>query len=351
MKSIGSYRYSKNPIGIGAFSRVYRGEEIYRRTPVAIKHTQLTHLEPKARQQLISELEIAKNLHHPNVIRTYDVINCENDCYLIMELCTAGTLSDVYAYLKTMDIEDREPITLYYLRQLMEALKYLQSQSILHRDLKPMNILLSGFVRSDYSPETELVVKLSDYGLAKMANSDLHHSICGSPIYMAPEIILDQKYGNGVDLWSFGVIMYEMLYGINPFPAKSLGELIRRHQHPELKIRDGPSPEAQNLIRGLLQTNPEKRISWDEFYAHPWFAESVKNPSPHGISVPMTIPRKFEAPIRILSSSLRLDDLRRSRDEFVFIDSNVPEEPHSLLEMFSSSLSAMASKLKNFNSY
>lgn len=352
MKTIGSYRYSKNPIGVGAFSRVYRGEEIHRRTPVAIKHTQLSHVESKVRKQLISELEIAKNLHHPHVIRTYDVISQDHDCYLIMELCTAGTLADVYTFLKNRDSFERETISKYYLRQLMDALKYLQSKMILHRDLKPMNVLLSGFVRDDYSPETELQVKLSDYGLAKIGTSDLNQSICGSPIYMAPEILMSQKYGNSVDLWSFGIIMYEMLYGTYPFPAKSLGDLIKHHQHPSLKIRDGPTPEALDLLQRLLQVNPEIRITWEEFYDHPWFKDS-KNPSPRESSAPMTIPgkRKFEKPIQILSSSLRLDELRRSQNEFVFVDADVPEEPHSLLNMFTNSLSAMASRIKNFNSY
>ena len=164
--------------------------------------------------------------------------------------------------------------------QLAQALRQLTMNEIMHRDLKPQNILLD-----EQSPNA--VIKLADFGLAKYFNAgdeddsqhDMENTVCGTPVYMAPEIADYREYGKQADLWSCGVLFLEMLVGNRPWPG-----CTRREEGPKKKaffyrFSEGcvdladhgvsVSPLCLALLRNMMQKNPEKRMTWPQFFEHP----------------------------------------------------------------------------------
>ena len=254
---VGNYEIFKKRIGKGAFSVVYKGYNKITNELVAIKEISLDTLN-KYEKSIKRETEIMKKLNHPYVIKLYDTVIDEEteNVYLIMQYYERG---DLGKYLNKRPL--KEKYALKYLKQISEAIKYLVDSNILHRDLKPNNILIS---------DTGNIV-ITDFGFARYLDNDiLLQTICGSPLYMAPEIIKNKKYDYKSDLWSIGIIFYEMLFGIPPFKAKNIYELIRKIENDDIKIpkKFKLSFECEELLISLLKKNPVDRISYDEFFNH-----------------------------------------------------------------------------------
>ena len=145
-------------------------------------------------------------------------------------------------------------------------MKYLLENKIIHRDLKPQNILVTNL--GD--------IKISDFGFARYFDNDMViQTICGSPLYMAPEIMKNKKYDLKSDLWSVGIILFEMLVGHAPFKAKNIFDLMKQIEKNDVKIpRDTKiSDDCKDLLLKLLQKDPEKRITWPQFFTHPLDSE------------------------------------------------------------------------------
>ena len=155
------------------------------------------------------------------------------------------------------------------MKQLASALEYLKNMNIVHRDLKPQNILLS----SDYR-----TLKITDFNFAReLYENDLAQTLCGSPLYMAPEIIEKQHYSIKSDLWSVGMILYEMVYGNNPyFDACNVIDLLQKIKERSIQYSDRVSPECNNLLSSLLERDPEKRITWKDFFIHNWLQSDIQ---------------------------------------------------------------------------
>ena len=277
METIGSnyrlIREKSSELGKGSFSIVYSGiyigpdkNNIKKGTKVAIKIIKTHNLTKKALDILedeISIMNLIKANPHPNIVQCYDVIRGSNEIYIIMELCDSGDLMTI------IKRPIKEKYAQFYFCQLANGLKYLDSNSIIHRDIKPKNILLTNNRR---------VLKIADFGFAKrISDISLHETVCGSPLYMAPEIMNNHAYNNQTDLWSIGMILYEMLYGLHPFEnCKSVPELKDQLKKTHIEI---PPQNTQNtdvsmncldLLRNLLQKKATDRINWDEFFKHPW---------------------------------------------------------------------------------
>lgn len=208
---------------------------------------------------IVSEITMLKKLKHPNIVHMHDFAWDSNYIYIIMEYCGNGDLSKYIRAHKVLP----EAICKRFLQQLACALKFLRSQSIAHMDLKPQNILLQGHT-----------LKLADFGFALHLREDQKKtSIRGSPLYMAPEMVLERKYDAKVDLWSVGIILYECLFGKAPYKSETLDELL-------LKIRSETpilipnscriSDLCQDLLAQCLQRDPSKRIDFEPFFAHPF---------------------------------------------------------------------------------
>lgn len=256
---IGAYEYKDNPIGYGSYSTVYKGVNTITKQIVAIKRIN--------KQPHNDEINILKRIEHPNIIKLIDVINDDKYTYIILEYCSE---SDLSVFLDNKPL--REKYAQKYMRQISSALKYLHNCGILHRDLKPQNILMTNID----------TIKLTDFGFAKKNdNNNIYKTICGSPIYMAPEIIKHSTYDNKTDLWSVGVILYEMLFGYPPFKASTQYELINRIETEPIYIPNNinVSNECKDLLMKLLQKEPDNRINWTDFFFHPWIYSNTSNES------------------------------------------------------------------------
>jgi serine/threonine protein kinase len=243
-------------------SKVYGGYKcVYK--PVAIKKIEVALIEKdKNKKYLKSEIEIMMKLKHDNIVNLLDVIWKNGELHLILERCGGG---DFKKFLKEQAM--KEDYARFYLKQLAKGLEYLYDNKISHRDLKPQNLLLS----DDFN-----TLKIADFGFAKIIGSEnLNETICGSPMYMAPEIMNNESYTDKSDLWSVGIIMFEILFARYPIKdVSNIFELMKAlKKFVKVDIPDKPkiTNECKNLIFSLLTKDPLKRISWKNFFNHPWF--------------------------------------------------------------------------------
>lgn len=262
---VGDYIILKKRIGRGAFSTIYKGYNKYTRKTVAVKEISLETVN-KYEKSLRRETEIMKKLNHPNIVKLYETIiddDTEN-VYLIMEYYARG---DFYKFLNKRPL--KEKYALKYLRQIADGMEYLLKNKIVHRDMKPQNILMT---------QTG-TIKITDFGFARYFDNDLLiQTICGSPLYMAPEIMKEKKYNYKSDLWSIGIIFYQMLMGEVPFKVKNIYELIRKIENDTIEIPQKfiISDKCKKLLFSLLEKDPNKRITWDAFFNH----ELIKKSDP-----------------------------------------------------------------------
>lgn len=213
-KRIEKYQFNlKRLLGQGSYASVYKGKVIETGEPVAVKVIDKRIFTSNFNiKNLHSEIEIMKKVCHQNIVQLYDVFQTNNNMYIITEICDY----DLYHYLKEKrKLPEEEAVD--FLRQIMRGIKYLSSNNIIHRDLKPANILLKG-----------TQCKISDFGFAKSMESEnsFLKSIVGTPLYMSPQLLQKQKYTNKSDLWSVGLIFYEMLQGKTPWMATNELQLI-----------------------------------------------------------------------------------------------------------------------------
>ena len=298
------YQISSTKLGSGGFSEVFLGKNLETNQDVAIKKVPLVQENmsiDEIQRKLNIEVEVMQKFDHPNIVKYYDVIKTSNFWYIVMEYCNSGTLENVIEYNKKKYHSvffNREANTHYYLNQLKEALNHIRNMGYIHRDIKPMNILLTKFpeesdesiFKSDEQPQIiskkselnldlnqKIIVKLADFGLAKYSvhpDSMLMNTRCGSPLYMAPEIFQSDGYDSKADLWSFGIVMYQMLFGENPSYAQSLPQLVKKITTHKIKIDTSKNYTSYcyDLLERLLEKKSDERISWSHFFGHDWFS-------------------------------------------------------------------------------
>ena len=254
---IKDYVVDRRRIGKGSFSTIYKCKHNITDKTYALK--EITIDKNKNKTSIKREFEIMRKLNHENIVKIHDVIidTQLNNIYFIMDYYEYGDLSN---FLKKQPL--KEKFTRKYMKQLSNGLKYLLDNNILHRDLKPQNILLS----KNYD------VKITDFGFATYYTKDtIINTLCGSPMYMAPEIITKNGYDYKSDLWSVGIILYEMLHGYTPFNVQNFIELIKEIKKKNISIKVDVSEECKDLIYSLCKTNPNERIGWNDFFNHKWF--------------------------------------------------------------------------------
>ncbi|KAH0791053.1 serine/threonine-protein kinase ATG1c-like isoform X2 [Histomonas meleagridis] len=264
-------------IGRGAFGTVYQGRMIEDFNSlkvddfVAIKTISASRMVfQQEKEKLDQEISLMLQLNHPNIVKLYGVEHTSTETLLIMEYCNKG---DLIHYLRNYKVGLPEKIVRNFGRQIAIGLDYLHTNQIVHRDLKPHNILLSE------TTDGKIILKIADFGFARFLKPmDLADTICGSPIYMAPEIQFGLKYNSNVDMWSIGIILYELITTKTPFPNiqnqyQLEVELKMRGSQPySLPMDVDASPELRDLIQRLLTIDPAERITFDEFITHPFFS-------------------------------------------------------------------------------
>ncbi|KAL2927754.1 Serine/threonine-protein kinase ATG1t [Bienertia sinuspersici] len=267
---IGDYilreKISENPL-----STVWRAN--HKQNPdsddVALKKISLLKLTPKFKDSLDCELNFLSIANHPNIIRLLDFFQAEGCLLLVFEFCNEGNLA---SYIRRYG-EVQEKIVRDFMCQLGAGLRVLRSHLIIHRDLKPENILLS-------SSESGTLLKIADFGLSRFLDSgDYAETVCGTPLYMAPEMLGFQRYDYKVDMWSIGAILYELLHGHPPYHGRTNVQLLKNIKTsiglPFSKlVLQKIHPECLDLCSRLLCVNPADRLSFTEFYCHRFFMQA-----------------------------------------------------------------------------
>lgn len=222
---------------------------------------------------LESEVQVLSRLRHPNIVKLYDVIDSESTLCLVLELVEGGDLFDAIAAAGKFSEPEAKRMT----QDLASALTYLHSLSIVHRDVKPENLFVVNLANGMRS------LKLGDFGLAEETH-DMLYTVCGTPTYVAPEILLENGYGLKVDVWAMGVIVYILLCGYPPFvsPTNDQEELFDSILAGTFDFAapywDGASDSAKDLITLMLQTDSDLRFSACEVLQHPWLTEDEEWP-------------------------------------------------------------------------
>ncbi len=236
------------------------------------------------------EVEILKKIEHKNINKLYAEKETNNNHYLILEYCNGGDLYKISnLYKKRNGRPLPEEFVQYYVKQICEALHYLHSQGIIHRDLKLENILVSFNSERDRNELNiqESKIKLIDFGLARTIDqNNLASSICGSPIIMDPQLLSklhkeakDFQYNGKSDIWALGTITYELLVGSLPFNAANYDELLLKINKGQYNIPENLklSLESIGFLNGLLQYEQKNRLEWNDILKHGFLKKNVKD--------------------------------------------------------------------------
>jgi len=275
MDLINKYTIFKPEIGSGAYSKVYKALDNSGQT-IAIKKINIHNINEKLLERIEYEIHIHKKLEHLNIVKLYDVFRNDKCICLILEYCDQD-FDNIKYNIKPSEIKS-------YIVQLNEALKYLKENNIIHRDIKPKNILLSGNT-----------IKLADFGFASDKTIDMYNTICGSPLYMAPEIInifigvsneVNNKnvYDSKCDIWSLGLIIYECYFKFHPFKNSiNIVELYKNIKNNNINFipltycNYDEHEKIINLLKQMLVCDVHNRISWQQYFNHVWFNSFESN--------------------------------------------------------------------------
>ncbi|GAA5987795.1 hypothetical protein JCM10908_007219 [Rhodotorula pacifica] len=305
----------KEEIGRGSFATVFRGVRYDTHAPVAIKAVVRSKLTAKLLENLESEISILKRIVHHNIVELKDCLKTDSHIYLIMDFCSAGDLSiyirkrgdlpSLTASNQGLPAEERmvtsaaekvlyphpkegglnETIVRCFLGQLVDGLRFMRNANVIHRDIKPQNLLLQPATASELAaghPPGIPVLKVADFGFARwLPSQSMAETLCGSPLYMAPEILRYEKYDAKADLWSVGAVLFEMSVGKPPFRAQNHVDLLRkiergedrikfpdekRQEEGDTKVPTKVADDLKALIRRLLKRHPAERMSFEDFF-------------------------------------------------------------------------------------
>ncbi|CAK1592907.1 unnamed protein product [Parnassius mnemosyne] len=254
---VGPFRLEKT-LGKGQTGLVKLGVHCVTGKKVAIKIINREKLSESVLMKVEREIAIMKLIEHPHVLGLSDVYENKKYLYLVLEHVSGGELFDYLV--KKGRLTPKEARRFF--RQIISALDFCHSHSICHRDLKPENLLL----------DERNNIKIADFGMASLQPAgSLLETSCGSPHYACPEVIRGEKYdGRRADVWSCGVILYALLVGALPFDDDNLRQLLEKVKRGVFHVPHFVPPDCQQLLRGMIEVNPEKRMTLAEITRHPW---------------------------------------------------------------------------------
>ncbi|XP_021776482.1 CBL-interacting protein kinase 32-like [Chenopodium quinoa] len=267
---VGKYELGRT-IGEGTFAKVKFARDSQTGDPVAIKILDKEKvLKHKMSEQIRREIATMKRIKHPHVVRLYEVMGSKTKIYIVLEYVTGGELFDrIVHHGRMMEDEARK-----YFQQLINAVDYCHSRGVYHRDLKPENLLLDSGGN----------LKVSDFGLSAISQQQVQgdgllHTTCGTPNYVAPEVLNDLGYdGATADVWSCGVILFVLLAGYLPFDDSNLMNLYNKISVAEFTCPPWMSFSMRKFITRILDPNPMTRITIPEILEDEWFKVDYKPP-------------------------------------------------------------------------
>nr|ACJ06768.1 calcium/calmodulin-dependent protein kinase I [Pinctada fucata] len=255
----------RKTLGTGAFSEVVLAEDKAECGHlVAIKCIDRKGLSGKE-DSLDNEISVLRKLSHNNIVQLLDVFDDKAHVYLVMELVTGGELFDRIVQKGSYTEKDAS----YLIKQVLQAVQYMHGKGVVHRDLKPENLLY-------YSPDVDSKIMISDFGLSKTEESGIMATACGTPGYVAPEVLAQQPYGKEVDCWSIGVISYILLCGYPPFYDENdsvlFQQILKASYEFDSPYWDDISDSAKDFISHLMEKEPKRRFTCEQALSHPWIS-------------------------------------------------------------------------------
>ncbi|XP_041129768.1 calcium/calmodulin-dependent protein kinase type 1 [Polyodon spathula] len=275
----------KEKLGEGSFSEVRLAQDRRTQKLVAVKCIQKRALKGKE-AMLENEIAVLHKIKHDNIVSLEEIYETPSELCLVMTLVTGGELLERILERGMYTEKDASSVV----GQVLDAVRYLHDMGIVHRDLKPENLLY------DTAFEDSKIV-ISDFGLSKMEDQGVLSTACGTPAYVAPELLEQKTYGKEVDCWAVGVITYILLCGYPPFYDDNDTELYKQIVKAEYGF-DSPywddiSESAKDFISHLLQKDPEKRYTSEQALQHPWISGGTALEKNIQVSVSEQIQKNF----------------------------------------------------------
>ncbi|XP_051004127.1 calcium/calmodulin-dependent protein kinase type 1G [Acomys russatus] len=248
-------------LGSGAFSEVFLVKQRVTGKLFALKCIKKS---PAFRDSsLENEIAVLKRIKHENIVTLEDIYESITHYYLVMQLVSGGELFDRILERGVYTEKDASLV----IQQVLSAVKYLHENGIVHRDLKPENLLY-------LTPEENSKIMITDFGLSKMEQNGVMSTACGTPGYVAPEVLAQKPYSKAVDCWSIGVITYILLCGYPPFYEETESKLFEKikegYYEFESPFWDDISESAKDFICHLLEKDPNARYTCEKALRHPW---------------------------------------------------------------------------------
>ena len=256
-------------LGAGSFGHVYLVTHKTTKAKYAIKAIDKRNKSNQNEKPYFRrEIEVMYKIHHPNVVKLYGHFEDNNYCYFIMEYIAKGNIYQLIPHDNKKRLNAK--IVASLMKDVISSVYYLHHMKpiIIHRDIKPENVLLGD----------NLVAKLTDFGWSNyMQEDEKRQTVCGTPIYLAPEIIKEEGHDEKVDIWCIGVLLFELITGNVPFQGNDIDTLKENILHLRISWPKDINIDAKNLIKKILKLDPNSRISLEEMLKHPFFTKYFPN--------------------------------------------------------------------------
>jgi serine/threonine protein kinase len=277
-------------LGKGSFGEVFLSTKAGKRELFATKKIDRQKADqPSIKKYFENEIKILNSLRHPNIVKLEEVKMTKDYYYIVMEYINGGSLTDcLKKYQQKTKKAFPEEIVQYLMRQIVDAIKYLHGLKIIHRDLKLDNIMVSFDNENDKNMLNLMraKIKIIDFGFAiHLAKSNLAFSALGSPINMDPKILRKFSkrgeeanklgYDYKADIWSLGTICYEMLIGQAVFNAETMNDLVKKVENGSYSVPTSVSKEMVSFLNGMLQYDPNNRLSAEELAKHAFLTRRI----------------------------------------------------------------------------
>ena len=313
LHKVGHYLIIK-PLGKGSFADVFMVKNEKTQEIMAMKriHSEKIKKDSQLKELLDHEVKILRLCNSENITKFHAFLESDNNIYIIMEYCKDGDMKEFLKKQTKKRVSEKEATNI--MKQLLKGFQELHRIGAMHRDFKPENVLIH-----------EGVFKICDFGFGKI--SKLTATSLGTAKYMAPEIIKYEEYDYKVDIWSLGVVLYEMLFGCVLFWGNNDDEIEHQVLHENLNLTHSEvqiSKECKDLLERMLEKNPNNRISWSELIRHPFFTKKTKEELDNNNGLGNSVSRED----LLLKSSISFYDKKFNNDILKYKEflSKVPEK-------------------------
>jgi len=304
------YKVSSNVLGVGSFTIKKECMDKKTKESYALKIISKKAIKKGKEDMLTTELDILKKIKHENLVKLHDLYETDEGVYIVTDLARGGELFNQLLLKGSYTEKDAANLV----HQMLKGVAYLHENDIVHRDLKPENLLFKD--KSDDS-----ILMITDFGLSKIlkTNDDILMTACGTPGYVAPEVLSQKGYNKPVDLWSVGVITYTMLCGYPPFYGENQAVLLQSIMAGNYEYDEEDwgeiSDDAKDLIDKFLCFDSLKRITAKEALKHKWFTSAADVNILDNVRKHLSPKDTFKRAVRLVQGVNRLQKLSKNKQQ------------------------------------